>query len=139
MEPLLDNVFDRLMKVFGDESLVVVAYLFGSKSRGVETSESDIDIAILLSEPPENMLDFYLNLIDKLSKILGDSIDLIVLNTAPPLLRHQVIKYGKIIYSRDWRARVEFEARAEKEYMDFNRSRERYDESLLKEVLKWKA
>jgi len=139
VEPLLDNVSDRLTKVFCDESLVVVAYLFGSKSRGVETSQSDIDIAVLLSEPPENMLDFYLNLIDKLSKILGDSIDLIVLNTARPLLRHQVIRYGKIIYSRDWRARVEFEARAEKEYMDFYRSRERYDESLLKEVSKWKV
>jgi len=26
--------------------------------------------------------------------------DLIILNTTPPMLKHQIIKYGRIIYSR---------------------------------------
>jgi len=139
MEPLLSNIANRLAEVFGDEALVVVAYLFGSKSKGVETSQSDTDIAVLLSELPENLLDFYVDLIDRLSELLGGNIDLIVLNTAPPLPRHQVIKHGRIVYCRDWRARVEFEVRAEKEYMDFNRYRERYDEVLLEVISAWKG
>jgi len=136
---LSNNSARGLAGVFGDETQVLVAYVFGSRSRGEQTSQSDIDIAILLSELPENLLDFYLNLIDKLSEVLGDAIDLVVLNKAAPLLQHQVIKHGRVIYCRDEKARVEFEARAEKEYMDIKMSRERYDEALIEEISTWKG
>lgn len=139
MNSLSNNSVRGLIEVFRDEGPVLVVYLFGSKSRGEQTSQSDIDIAVLLSKLPDKLLDFYLRLIDKLSKVLGDSIDLIFLNTVAPLLQHQVIKYGRIIYCRDEKARVEFEARAEKEYMDFKRSRERYNEALIEEVSTWKG
>lgn len=139
MDSLSNNSVRGLVEVFRDEALVLVAYLFGSKSRGEQTSQSDTDIAVVLSKLPDNMLDFYLRLIDKLSKVLGDSIDLIALNTASPLLKHQVIKYGRVIYCRDGKARVEFEVRAEKEYMDFKMSRERYDEALIREISTWKG
>mgnify|MGYP001038565520 CR=1 FL=1 len=139
MNSLSNNSVRGLVEVFRDEGPVLVVYLFGSKSRGEQTSQSDTDIAVLLSKLPDKLLDFYLRLIDKLSKVLGDSIDLIFLNTVAPLLQHQVIKYGRIIYCRDEKARVEFEARAEKEYMDFNRSRERYNEALIEEVSTWKG
>lgn len=49
-----------------------------------------------------------------------------------------MVKSGKIIYSRDEIARVEFEARSEREYLDLSRLRERYNEDLLEEVSKWK-
>ncbi|MCJ7667837.1 MAG: nucleotidyltransferase domain-containing protein [Anaerolineae bacterium] len=126
------------MEIFEAETQVLVAYLFGSKARGVKTSQSDNDIAILLSELPENLLDFYLNLIDKLSKVIGDAVDLVVLNTAAPLLKHQVIKHGRVIYCRDEKSRVEFESGAEKEYMDFKIYRERYDEAVIREISTWK-
>jgi len=132
------NSAKGLVEVSGTDARVLVAYLFGSKSKGVETPQSDTDIAIMLSEIPENLLGFYLNLIDRLSNILGDAIDLVVLNTAAPFLKHQVIKHGRIIYCRDDKARVEFEARAEDEYMDLKIYRERYAKALLKEISIWK-
>ena len=134
-----DDPASGLVGVFEDDVRVQVAYLYGSKSRGLQTPESDTDIAVLLSELPDNMLDYYLDLIDRASKVLGDAVDLVVLNTAPPLLKGQVIKYGKVLYSRDEKARVEFEAKAGKEYIDFKRLRERYDEALIEEVSAWKG
>lgn len=61
--------------------------------------------------------------------------DLIILNNAPPLLKHQVIKHGKLIYTRSERSRILFEASAECEYLDFKRAMERYDECLIKQIL----
>lgn len=127
-----------VVEVFEAETRVLVAYLFGSRSKGVQTPQSDTDLAILVSEVPEDLLDFYLSMIDELSKVLGGTVDLIVLNTAPPFLRHHVIKNGRVLYCRDEEARVEFETRAEKEYMDFRVYRERYDEALIEEISKWK-
>lgn len=134
-----DDPARGLAEVFEGDIKTMVAYLFGSKSRGLHTPESDTDIAVLLSELPENLLDYYLDLMDRVSRVLGDAVDLVVLNTAPPLLRHQVIKYGRVLYSRDERARVGFEARAGKEYLDLKRRRERYDEALMEEISRWKG
>lgn len=134
-----DDPVRGLAEVFEGDIKILVAYMFGSKSRGLHTPESDTDIAVLLSELPENLLDYYLDLTDRVSRVLGDAVDLVVLNTAPPLLRHQVIKYGRVLYNRDERARVEFEARAGKEYLDLKRRRERYDEALMEEISRWKG
>lgn len=117
------------------EKKVLVAYLFGSHAKKTHTTKSDIDIALLLSETPEKLLEYYLYLVNKLSKILENEVDLIILNTSPPLLKHQVIKHGKILYSRNERARITFEARAQSEYLDFGIAMARYDECFMKQTL----
>ena len=81
------------------------------------------------------MLDYYLRLVDGLSKILERDVDLVILNMAPPLLKYQVIKNGLVICSRDEAARVRFEARALSEYLDFSLMIARYDECLIKSLL----
>jgi len=101
----------------------------------LNTPISDVDIAILLSETPKNLFEYYLCMVNKLSGIVGDNLDLIILNTAPPMLKHQIIKYGKIIYTRDEKERIKFEARAESDYLDFSRALRRYDECLIKKIL----
>ncbi|MGQ9552419.1 MAG: type VII toxin-antitoxin system MntA family adenylyltransferase antitoxin [Candidatus Bathycorpusculaceae bacterium] len=126
---------EDLITFFRNEKRVLVAYLFGSQAKKIQTPQSDIDIAVLLSEPLKTLLEYYLHLVNKLSEILGNNVDLIILNTAPPLLKHQVIKHGKIIYSRNEEARITFEARAQSEYLDFSRALARYDECLMKQVL----
>jgi len=127
---------EALKKVFEDDERILAAYLFGSKARENDVKGSDIDIAVLLSSIPEDLLDYYLHLLNKLSEILGDKLDLIILNTAPPLLKHQVIKRGKLIYARSQRSRIIFEAFAQCEYLDFKRAIERYDECLIKQILR---
>ena len=126
------------VKAFEEDPRIQVAYLYGSRSKGNQTTLSDIDIAVLLSELPENMLDYHLDLMDRISKVMGDDVDLVILNTAPPLLRYQVIKHGTVLYSREEKTRVEFEAKATGEYLDFSRRRKRYDEGLMEEISRWK-
>ncbi len=129
----------KLTEIFRGDERTIVAYLFGSKSRGLQTPESDTDVAVLLSNLPTDMLAYYLDLIDKLSKAMDGSVDLVLLNTASPLLKHQVIKYGRVLYSRDEVARVEFEVKATKEYLDFTLRSDEYDEALMEELSKWRG
>lgn len=130
---------EELTKIFGCDERILVAYLFGSKARGSHTPESDTDIAVLFSEVPKEMLDYYVDLVDRISNAFVEPVDLVILNNASHILKHQVIKHGKLLYSRDLTVRVEFEAKAEKEYLDFKVRRERYDEALMEEARRWKA
>lgn len=132
---MLKEILRDLAAFFKGEDRVSVAYLFGSYVRGDQASRSDIDVAVLLSDVPRKMLDYYLHLVDGLSKIVEGDVDLVILNTAPPLLKYQVIKKGLVIYSRDEAARVRFEAMALSEYLDFSLMIARYDECLIKSLL----
>ncbi|MEM4186392.1 MAG: nucleotidyltransferase domain-containing protein [Candidatus Caldarchaeum sp.] len=135
-EELKDRETRQLKTFFDKETEVLIAYLFGSYASGDQTAESDVDIAVLLSTSHTVLeLDYYLHLVNELSKLLGGDVDLIILNMAPPLLKHQVIKNGVVVYCRDEKTRIEFEARAEDEYLDFKRVMERYDECFMKMVL----
>jgi len=125
----------KLATLFEDEKNILVAYLFGSYARGYETLQSDVDIAVLLSEVPEKLLEYYLHLERKLAEALKKDVDLVFLNDAPPLLKYQVIKYGRLLFSRDERARVTFEAKSLCEYLDFSRALKRYNECLMRRVL----
>lgn len=129
------EISEGLVAFFRSEKGVSVVYLFGSYARETQTAKSDIDIAVLLSETPRKLLEYYLYLMNRLSEILGDEVDLIILNTSPPLLKYQVIKHGKIVYSRSEEARIAFESRALSEYLDFGRAQARYDECFMKQSL----
>lgn len=132
---MLNETLRALNALFRKEDNILVAYLFGSFARGIEAVKSDIDIAILLKKTPERLLDYYLQVVDGLSKVLNSDVDLVILNTAPPLLKHQIVKHGKLVHCKDEEARIRFEARTQDEYMDFSRALARYDECLMKEIL----
>lgn len=125
---------ERLEGLFEGYKDIVLVYLFGSVARGFETEMSDFDLAVLLSELPDELLDFYLDLMDELSVILGNNVDIVLLNDAPPLLRHQVIKHGRVIYCRDEEERIRFESISEKMYLDLRPMYKSYNQRLLEEV-----
>ena len=131
----MEDKVKKLAMLFESEKRVLVAYLFGSYARGLETPRSDVDIAVLLSEVPERPLEYYLYLERELAKVLEMDVDLVFLNEAPPLLKYQVIKYGRLLFSRDERVRVMFEAKSLCEYLDFSRVLRRYDECFMRRVL----
>jgi len=124
----MEDKVKKLAMLFESEKRVLVAYLFGSYARGLETPRSDVDIAVLLSEVPERPLEYYLHLERELAKVLEMDVDLVFLNDAPPLLKYQMIKYGRLLFSRDERVRVMFEAKSLCEYLDFSRVLKRYYE-----------
>jgi hypothetical protein len=54
----------------------------------------------------------------ELSELIGKDVDLIIFGQSGALLRHQILKYGKLLYEKDFHARVEQEVRARAEYLD---------------------
>jgi uncharacterized protein YutE (UPF0331/DUF86 family)/predicted nucleotidyltransferase len=121
------NLFEkqsRLNQLF-TQSPVNAAYLAGSLlSRTSFGHLTDVDIAILLMEQikSDQFLDYQLYFFSELAKRLeSDNIDVVILNQASLLLKLQVIKYGQILFSRDEKQRVSFEAKAVMDYLDFKK------------------
>ena len=111
---------------------VGLAYLFGSVAAGTARPSSDLDVAVLLTPGTgQAVVD---RLIDALERASGRTVDLVDLLLAPPLLAHEVVKQGKLIFSRDEAERVEFETRAVARYLDTAHLREVQHEYLRERV-----
>lgn len=77
---------------------IVFAYLFGSYAENKATRGSDIDIGIyLIGVAVDDFFRYKLRYKHELEEILKTSVDLIIMNTAPPLLNHEIFKNGIII------------------------------------------
>jgi len=110
-----------LKHLFRDRSEIALAYLFGSRAQGKAHPASDTDIAVLLDEKNDirNTLDYRLGLLQDVKNALQtENIDLVILNNATPLLRSQVVRYGKVLYSVNAAIPIRFKARAIVEYLD---------------------
>lgn len=97
---ITDVHLDELRTVFVKHS-VVLAYLFGSQAEGTARTTSDVDIAVLLGPTTayDSFFDTRLALTNELMDVFHrNALDVVVLNEAPPLLAHQVVKFGKMIY-----------------------------------------
>lgn len=124
VKDILENNLETLIDSYG----IKLIYIFGSYAKGTNGKDSDLDIAVLL-EDNYNPLD-KLALIGEFIDILKrNDIDLVILNNANSVLKHQVIKYGKLAYMQDEDIKVNFEVRVLKEYMDmepFRRTQMKY-------------
>jgi predicted nucleotidyltransferase len=85
-------------------------------ARGQERPGSDIDVAVLFTgtPAPEDLN----RLVADLETASDRTIDLVVLNVAPPLLAHEIISTGSCLLSRDDDERARFEVRAISRYLD---------------------
>ncbi len=109
---------------------VNLAYLFGSHAKGETTSLSDMDIAVMFDSDADGRMEpLRLDLMGLLGE---EAIDLIDLKSAPPRLKYNVIKEGRVILGEDRSS--EFEVRAMKEYFDFKPMEEMYFEGMKKRI-----
>jgi predicted nucleotidyltransferase len=101
---------------------ILEAYLFGSHARGTSHAHSDVDIAVFIdkgaAEP--GLFGYQSELTATLMSALGtNSIDVVILNGAPPLLYHRVLRDGKRLLSRNLQATTVREGRALSRFCDF--------------------
>lgn len=134
------NLFEkqtRLNQLFA-QSPVNAAYLAGSLSSRASFGQlNDIDVAILLMDQikSDQFLDYQLFFLSELANRLeSDSIDVVILNQASLLLKLQVIKYGQILFSRDEKRRISFEAKAVMDYLDFKKFDEIQHQALSRRI-----
>jgi predicted nucleotidyltransferase len=122
---------ENIAKVLEKEPQVLFAYLFGSYAKGVQNETSDIDIAVYLKE--ENILEkdplYPSRLAIKVERILAGkkTVDVRVLNGSTLRFKNQVLRYGKLLFSKDEKKRIEFETFSLDQYYDFKPHLEMYD------------
>jgi len=101
---------------------VLEAYVFGSWTRGEDQPHSDIDIAVYIDQAglSDRGFGYRAELTSELMRALGtDRVDLVILNAAPPVLYHRVLRDGVRILSRDLRKTTVREGRALSRYCDY--------------------
>jgi uncharacterized protein len=100
---------------------VRLAFLFGSRACGRSRPESDFDIAVLVDEKTagEDRGRVIRRLASRLGReVSSELIDLVVLNDAPALLRHRVLRDGVALFQRAPEDRVRFAAKAIRDCQD---------------------
>jgi len=112
----------KIEKYLASQDSIDVAYLFGSQSKKMANTLSDVDIAILFSENVK--VDKRFN--EKL-KIMGDlgtllktnNIDIVDLNSADTMLQFSAIESRDILINKNNLARVIFESTVMTRYQDY--------------------
>ena len=116
---LSERTRGRLEAYLSSRPDVVAAILFGSRARGEERKGSDLDIGILLTREQAQAGVNRSQLVTDLMEVFGRAdVDAVILNDAPPLLQHRVVRDGHVLYSRDDGAVAEFTVRAIQRYED---------------------
>jgi predicted nucleotidyltransferase len=118
--PIDAAALERLGKAL-DRDGVVAAMLIGSQARGTVGPLSDVDIAVWHDPGLDSKARFrlQLDLIGAATAALGtDEVDVVMLNRAPPLMRHRAIRDAKRLVERDHDERVRLETRAILDYLD---------------------
>jgi uncharacterized protein len=117
----VDDILQVVRPCLGGRPEIVFAYVFGSAARGEARSNSDVDIAVYLdSEPVAPGIGGYrAKLLSELMSCLRrNDVDLVILNQAPVVLQHRVLRDGIIILSHDDKRRVDFTVDTMRRYFD---------------------
>ncbi len=110
--------------------------MFGSFSKGLQNSGSDVDIAVFLKGGRRRRL-YESGLSLEIEGALENKreADVRVLNGQPLAFAFQVVKYGKRIFTRDRRLAVNYEASLFCRYFDFQPVLKAYDRAQSRRIL----
>ncbi len=117
-----DTDIKKIMGYFRSRKEVSALYLFGSSVKGNGTYDSDIDIAVLIddrrlkSRNYDNVKKEYYRASPTFSL---RPVDIVILNTASPYLKHRILKTGEILFDRNRKLRINFTTKVILEYIDF--------------------
>lgn len=111
---------ERLKAYAAGVEEISLVYLFGSVARGDERDSSDIDIAVVGPISADREITIAADVI----AIVGPKADVVFMKGASPLLRHRVIRDGKILYARSELDRVRFHFETLRLYFDTRPLRE---------------
>ncbi len=135
-----EKVQKTLSAFFQNRDEVLVAYLFGSVAEDKQNKLSDLDIAVLVETDKLDKLDeqpfgYQVSaMTDLISLLKTNDVDLVILNYATPLLSHEVVKYGEVVFCRDEEKRIQFEVRTLQQYIDTKPLRDIQHEYLVRRI-----
>jgi hypothetical protein len=129
---------EKIKKYLYQRNEVIFAYLYGSYAKGNENKLSDIDIAIYIDKskkPESGTFGYRSELITELQSFVDKDIDLIILNEVTNILAYNVLKDGKLLFTKSYEKRINFHEKVMKTYLDFLPTRNIQDQ-YLKESIK---
>ena len=106
----------RAASILADDPRVEMVYLFGSGADGSREAK-DLDLAIMTKAPLE--LEALLELRARVVEEVHLPIDLIPLNEASVILRHEIVETGRCLYARRPELETDFVVRSRARYWDF--------------------
>jgi predicted nucleotidyltransferase len=110
---------DALREALVEDPRIDYALVFGSDARGTAHGGSDLDIAIgLESHARIGALELG-DLIARLERVSGRTVDVVVVDEAPPALAYRVFRDGRLIVEKNHATLVAHKTRAILEYLDF--------------------
>ena len=111
---------------------MLAVFLFGSQVDGYATPRSDVDLAILLSEPLTlpNRLALEVDLCQALNR---EDLDIILLNDASISLRFRAIR-GQLLYERAPTQVADFIQRVMLDFYDFQHVLKSYEREFAKSL-----
>lgn len=113
MAPMAD--LGILKDVLAADRRVRLAVVFGSTARDSERSGSDLDVGVLVEPGSDSTPAFDV----ALSRATGRAVDVVRLDTAPPLLRFEVARDGVVLVERIPHLWADFRARAMTDWWDW--------------------
>jgi len=117
----VDSAANRLAKALAELPEVRLAFLFGSRAQGRARKDSDFDVAVLVDEATARVErgSIIRRLFARLGREVSSALlDLVILNDAPSLLRHRVLRDGVLLFERSPEDRVRFAVKAIRDYQD---------------------
>ncbi len=126
---------EQMLKALGDRCRklpVILLYLHGSHARGTQSALSDLDLAVLLEPEAARDQRTHADVLFALQETCErDDVDMVVLNTAGPIIADHVIRQGRLVYARDDKERIVYEAHVIKMGLDFRFFSRVYDDALF--------
>jgi predicted nucleotidyltransferase len=133
----LEAAADRLSRACSELPAVRLAFLFGSRAKGHPREESDFDVAVLVDESiaGTDRGQIIRQLAARLGREVSSALlDLVLLNDAPALLRHRVLRDGILLFQRSPEERVRFAIRTIRDYQDGSIRREMFTKSRIERL-----
>lgn len=131
---IVDDAVRETLEAFPE---VAAVYLFGSRASERYSPSSDVDVAIIFTEAvaPERRFKVRCVLSEQIARAAGVAAsDVVDLEAAPPLLAHEVLRNGRLLFSRDERRRVLIVARQIMRYIDTKPMRRVLDDATFRRL-----
>jgi len=132
-----EQLVKRLRQVLEPRPEIREAYLFGSRARGDSNPESDTDVAVYLDRgsATHSRSGYAAELAAALMTALRrNDIEVVVLNDAPPLLYHRVLRDGIRLLARSLPETTVREGRALSRYCDYVPQLRKIDAALSERI-----
>lgn len=119
---------------------VAAAYLFGSQAKGTGREKSDIDVAVLFYNQKDKLsrFDRRVEMIIDLERAVGRKVDIVDMEEAPLMLRHQILKNGILLVNKKPTYRVSFEVKSRRAFFDLRPVLLRRGRQMIARVLEGK-